>query len=121
MDGLTNITTQQQTQTTSISSHEKVQEIKSPKQDLIKETQEESKNTAINSKEGVEDLIKQLNDAIEPFDTNLKFGLDKDDIYFVSVIDQKTNNIIRRFPAEKCLEFLPKMQEVSGIFFDSKG
>ena len=124
MDGLTNVVNQQQTQTTSISSQEqeseKVQETQPTKRDLIKESQEESKNPKINSKEDVENLVKELNDAMSPMDTNLKFGVDKNDVYFVSVIDQKTNDIIRRFPAEKAMDFLPKMQEVSGMLFDSK-
>jgi flagellar protein FlaG len=29
--------------------------------------------------------------------------------------------MIRRFPAEQAADFLPKMQEVTGILFDSKG
>ncbi len=124
MDGLTNVVNQQQAQTTSISSQEqeseKVQETQPTKRDLIKESQEESKNPKINSKEDVENLVKELNDAMSPMDTNLKFGVDKNDVYFVSVIDQKTNDIIRRFPAEKAMDFLPKMQEVSGMLFDSK-
>ena len=121
MDGLTNITTGQQTQTASANSNEKITEkVQDVKPDLVKEAQEESKNIKVNSKEDIEDLVKQLNDAMSPMDTNLKFGVDKDDIYFVSVIDQQTNNVIRRFPAEKAMDFLPKMQEVSGILFDSK-
>jgi len=124
MDGLTNITTGQQAQTTSANSSEKITEkvekIQNVKQDLVKEAQEESKGIKLNSKEDLENLVKQLNDAMSPMETNLKFGVDKNDIYFVSVIDQKTNDIIRRFPAEQAMDFLPKMQEVSGILFDSK-
>jgi len=124
MDGLTNVVNQQQAQTTSMNSHEqeseKIQETQPVERDLIKESQEESKNPKINSKEDVENLVKELNDAMSPMDTSLKFGVDKNDVYFVSVIDQKTNDIIRRFPAEKAMDFLPKMQEVSGMLFDSK-
>jgi flagellar protein FlaG len=29
--------------------------------------------------------------------------------------------MIRRFPAEEAVGFLPKMREVTGILFDSKG
>jgi len=120
MDGLTNITNQQQTQTASIN-NEKVQETEHIEHNLVKEAQEESKDINIESKSDVEDLVKQLNEAVSPMDTNLKFGVDKDNVYFVSVIDQKTNDVIRRFPAEKGIEILPKMQEVSGILFDLKG
>jgi flagellar protein FlaG len=53
--------------------------------------------------------------------TNLKFGVDAHDVFFVSVIEEQTNKMIRRFPAEQAQDFLPKMQEVTGILFDSKG
>ena len=33
----------------------------------------------------------------------------------------ETSKIIRRFPAEKAADFLPKMQEVTGMLFDMKG
>ena len=122
MDGLANVSnTQQQTQTNSVNTHEKVQETQEIHKDLIKEAQDELKDVKLDSKEEVESLVEKLNDAISPMDTSLKFGVDKDDIYYVSVIDQKTNHMIRRFPAEKAQDFLPKMQEVSGILFDQKG
>ena len=53
--------------------------------------------------------------------TNLKFGVDSQDIFFVSLIEEQTSKMIRRFPAEQAQDFLPKMQEVTGMLFDSKG
>jgi flagellar protein FlaG len=53
--------------------------------------------------------------------TNLRFGVDMQDVFYVSVIDAETSKMIRRFPAEQAEQLLPKMQEVSGILFDSKG
>jgi len=75
----------------------------------------------INSREQVDELVAQLNKAMEPMNTNLKFGVDPDNIFYVSVIESETSKMIRRFPLEKAASFLPKMQEVSGILFDSKG
>jgi len=118
MDGLSNVTNQQQTQT-SVNSNEVKVEHNQVEQTSVKKTQEDS--LKLNSQKDVENLVDQLNEAMSPLETSLKFGVDKDDIYYVSVIDQKTNDVIRRFPAEKGAEFLPKMQEVSGILFDSKG
>ena len=66
-------------------------------------------------------LVKELNDAMAPISTNIKFGVDRDDIFYVSVIEAETSKMIRRFPAEQARDFLPKMQEVTGILFDSKG
>ncbi|WP_434658875.1 flagellar protein FlaG [Sulfurimonas sp. NW9] len=89
----------------------------------MKETQnsaaDNTKNT--NAQKDVENLVKELNDALSPLNTSIKFGVDKNDIFYVAAIDTKTNTVIRRFPAEQAHDFLPKMQEVSGILFDSKG
>ena len=129
MDGIANVAKQQQTQVNVAETQtrdvqqvqQQVQEI--PKQDLIKEMQEASSDTTtkINSKEQVESLVKELNQAMAPMNTNLKFGVDRDDIFYVSVVETDTSKMIRRFPAEKAASFLNKIQEVSGVLFDSKG
>jgi len=58
---------------------------------------------------------------MSPISTNLKFGVDSQDVFFVSVRESESDRLIRRFPAEQAHAFLPKMQEVSGILFDTKG
>ena len=78
-------------------------------------------DTKINSAKDVKELVDQLNKAMAPMNTNLKFGVDSQDIFFVSVIESETSKMIRRFPAEQAADFLPKMQEVSGMLFDSRG
>lgn len=129
MDGIANVARQQQSQMSTSElqgreSQQVQQQVQQPKQaDLVKEMQKENVNSSqkINSKEQVEELVKQLNDALAPMNTNLKFGVDRDDIFYVSVVEAQSNKMIRRFPAEKGMEFLPKMQEVAGMLFDSKG
>ena len=131
MDGIANVARQQQSQMNTSETHgrvaqEAVQQVaqQAPKQEnVVKELQKESSNTSskINSKEQVEDLVKQLNNAMAPMNTNLKFGVDSQDIFYVSVIESQTNKMLRRFPAEQAADFLPKMQEVTGILFDTTG
>jgi flagellar protein FlaG len=134
MDGIANVARQQQSQVGSAETQGRVQEQSQQVQntsqtrmrqnDVVKEMQQQDINPASNkpdSKEKVEDLVKKLNDALSPISTNIKFGVDRQDIFYVSVIDVKTDKMIRRYPAEKAQDFLPKMQEVSGILFDSKG
>jgi len=75
----------------------------------------------INSKEDMEQLVMDLNKTIEPITTKVKFGVDADDIFFVSVIDTETNRMIRRFPAEKAISFFNEADELTGILVDSKG
>jgi len=130
MDGIANVARQQQSQVSTNeaqgrATQQVAQQVQQPqKQDnVVKELQKEasSTNTKINSKEQVKELVEQLNNAMAPMNTNLKFGVDSQDIFYVSVIEAQTNKMIRRFPAEQAADFLPKMQEVSGMLFDSKG
>ncbi len=131
MDGIANVARQQQSQVTSSETQGRVaqQSVKTetqtqPKQEnVVKELQKElsTSGTKMNSEKDVKELVKDLNKALEPMNTNLKFGVDSQDVFYVSVIEAQTNKMIRRFPAEQAHDFLPKMQEVTGILFDSKG
>ena len=133
MDGIANVAKHQQSQVSSADTHGRVHEqsqqvqntheTRTKKNDVVKQMQTEAKdnNTKVDSQEKVEDLVKQLNDALAPMSTDLKFGVDSQDIFYVSVIEAKTHKMIRRFPAEQAQDFLPKMQEVSGLLFDTKG
>ena len=134
MDGIANVAKQQQTQVnTNVDSGAsqgrvapQVQQqakahVQKP-QNLVQDVQNASKpSEKINSKAQMDNLIDDLNKAIAPMNTNIKFGVDQDDVYYVSVIESETSKMIRRFPAEKAADFLPKMQEVTGMLFDMKG
>ena len=125
MDGIANVAKQQQSQVNSQEAQGRVAQVQQQTQkvDVVKEIQKENVTSSqkINSKEQVQDLVDQLNKAMAPMSTNLKFGVDSQDIFYVSVIESETSKMIRRFPAEQAAEFLPKMQEVTGMLFDSKG
>ena len=126
MDGIANVARQQQSQVSSGEAQgraaQQVQQ-QTQKMDVVKELQKDVSTTEnkINSKEQVQDLVNQLNEAMKPMNTNLKFGVDSQDIFYVSVIESETSKLIRRFPAEQAADFLPKMQEVTGMLFDSMG
>lgn len=129
MDGIANVARQQQSQVnTGEAQGRAAQQVQqqvqaTPKADVVKQMQQEVTQSSqkMDSKEKVQDLVKQLNDAMAPMNTNIKFGVDSQDVFFVSVIESETSKIIRRFPAEQAADFLPKMQEVTGILFDTKG
>jgi len=129
MDGIANVARQQQSQIgVSEAQGRAAQEVQHSVQqpqkvDVVKEMQKADSSTEnkINSKEQVKNLVDQLNKAMSPMNTNIKFGVDSEDVFYVSVIESQTNKMIRRFPAEQAQDFLPKMQEVTGILFDSKG
>jgi len=98
----------------------KVQPIQEPTAKIQDQAQAEPKK--LDTQEKVQDLVKELNASLNPFNTSLRFGFDNSsEDFYVSVIESQTNRLIRRFPAEQAADFLPKMQEVSGILFDEKG
>jgi len=130
MDGIANVARQQQSQVSSPEAQGRAtaqvqQQVQQPSStnEVAKQmaTEAENSGTKINSAKDVENLVKDLNKALAPMSTNLKFGVDSHDIFYVSVIESETSKMIRRFPAEQAQDFLPKMQEVTGILFDSKG
>ena len=133
MDGIANVAKQQQTQVnTKVDSGASQGRVAQQAQqqtkmqmakpdNLVEDIQNASKvSTKINSTEQVENLVKELNNAMAPMNTNLRFGVDSDDIFYVSVVESETSKMIRRFPAEQAADFLPKINEV-GMFFDTKG
>lgn len=67
----------------------------------------------------MEQLVFELNRSLNPFNTSLRFGFDNSsEDFYVSVIDTKTNDMVRRFPAEEAQLILPKIQEINGLLFD---
>lgn len=74
-----------------------------------------------NYQQEMEDLVMKLNRALNPFNTSLRFGFDNSsEDFYVSVIDAKTNDTLRRFPAEEAQLILPKIQELNGLLFDQR-
>jgi flagellar protein FlaG len=133
MDGIANVARQQQSQVNSQEAHAKTTEQMQSTQEVpqsrtkednsnnINQLESDSSDNKITTQKDVNELVKNLNDAMTPLSTDIKFGVDQNNVFYVAAIDVKTDTIIRRFPAEKAQDFLPKMQEVSGILFDSKG
>jgi flagellar protein FlaG len=91
-------------------------------QDQAAQSNTEQKTTKIDSQDDMDKLIDQLNQSLNPFNTSLKFGFDNSsEDFYVSVIETKSNRMLRRFPIEQAEALLPKMQEVNGLLFDQKG
>lgn len=91
-------------------------------QDQAAESSVAQKTTKVESQEDLDKLIDQLNQSLNPFNTSLKFGFDNStEDFYVSVIETKSNRMLRRFPIEQAEALLPKMQEVNGLLFDQKG
>ncbi len=82
---------------------------------------EDSNKKLLNSEKDVRKLVDDLNKEISLLNTSLRFGVDKSDTFYVSVVDKKTDKVIRRWPAEHAQTLLPKMKEFTGMLFDTRG
>jgi len=97
-----------------------------PKQEIKPQVQEAQKvvqeNKPVTTEAEARELIDSLNKALDPFSTSLRFGFDNSsDVFYVSVVDSTTSDMIRRFPLEQAETLTAKMNEVTGIIFDEKG
>ncbi len=73
-------------------------------------------------KKEIQNIVKELNKAIYPLNTDLKFKFNsKVDELTVLVIDEKSNQVIREFPPKDALKLMEKMKELVGMLFDKKG
>jgi len=101
-----------------------VQEIQKAQinQDKVAQINNDQRTSKTDSQEEMNKLIDQLNQSLNPFNTSLRFGFDnQSEDFYVSVVDTKSNRMLRRFPVEQAEQLLPKMQEVNGLLFDQKG
>lgn len=98
------------------------------RQNHIEET--DKINKKVQTKVNAQQLVCELNELLDPFKTDLKFGFDdNNDAYRVYVKEQKTGRILRKFPTDEALELSMKMKELvqamfdkqSGILLDEKG
>jgi flagellar protein FlaG len=72
-------------------------------------------------KEKVKEVIKGLNEFLNPTQTSIKFKLhEKLNEYYVTVVDDSTNEVIREIPSKKLLDMYADMTERLGILVDKK-
>lgn len=97
-----------------------------PKTDPIKAYQKEAEKEATVSKQlskmEMEHLVANLNDEMSLISTDLRFGFnDQAEMLQVSIINKKTDEIIRRFPTEEAVALMTSMKEFIGLLFDTQG
>jgi len=128
MDGIANVAKQQVQSQVNVTQEAHGRADKVAQTHQSRQTQESS-NKAIednnkkmlNSEKDVRKLVDDLNNEISLLNTSLRFGVDKSDVFYVSIIDKKTDKVIRRWPAEHAQTLLPKMKEFTGMLFDTRG
>lgn len=83
---------------------------------------EESLDEALKvSPEKMESLVHGLNEFLTPMKTSLKFQLhEKLNEYYVTIIDEKTKEVVREIPPKKMLDMYAAMTEFMGLIVDKK-
>jgi flagellar protein FlaG len=72
-------------------------------------------------KEKLEEVVKGLNEFLQPSHTTLKFKLhDELQEYYVQIIDERTNEVIREIPPKKLLDMYAAMMQFVGLIVDKK-
>lgn len=69
----------------------------------------------------LKDIVKGMNDFLNPTHTSLKFEFhEKLNEYYVTLVDDKTKEIVREIPPKKLLDFYAAMTEKIGLLVDRK-
>ncbi|MFJ5964428.1 flagellar protein FlaG [Bacillus sp. NPDC093026] len=73
------------------------------------------------SKEEIDKTIQGANKLIEPTQFHLQFELhEKLNEYYVKVVDNQTDEVIREIPSKEWLDFYAAMTEIVGLFVDKR-
>ena len=73
------------------------------------------------SKEAIVDKVESMNEFLEPTSTNVKFQLHEElEVYYVQVIDSKTDEVLREIPNKKFLDMYASMADLAGLIVDEK-
>ncbi|WP_345242350.1 flagellar protein FlaG [Pontibacillus salipaludis] len=73
------------------------------------------------NKEEAKRVVKSMNDFLEPAHTELKFEFhDKLEEYYVTIVNPKTDEVIKEIPPKKLLDVYASMAELLGFLVDRK-
>lgn len=73
------------------------------------------------TREALEDAIEQLNRAISLLNHRLNFSVDESTGRLMAeIVNAETNEIIRKVPPERVLEFVRRFREFLGLLFDEQ-
>lgn len=73
------------------------------------------------SKEEMEGVIEGINEMLQPANTHIKFELhEKLNEYYVTIVDNNTDEVVREIPSKKWLDIYAAMTEFVGLIVDEK-
>lgn len=81
--------------------------------------QAEDKQSNQYDKRQVENAVRQINETMEMYNTELRFTLHEESgEYLVKVVNPKDNTVIREIPPKKILDIVANVKEMLGIIVD---
>lgn len=82
-------------------------------------TEQQDKRQQELSKEKVEKVIHSMNDFLKEANTHLKFEF-HDDLkeYYVTVVDDTTNEVVKEIPSKRLLDMYAAMTDYLGLLVD---
>jgi flagellar protein FlaG len=89
---------------------------------ISEETKELPQQTQLGqSKEQTIKVVNSINDFLKDSNTHLKFNF-HDDLheYYVTIVDDTTNEVIKEIPSKKLLDMYAAMTEYLGLLVDRK-
>ncbi|GEB31391.1 flagellar protein FlaG [Brevibacillus parabrevis] len=73
------------------------------------------------SKSNLQAEIAGINKWLQSTNTHVKFTLHEDlNEYYVQIINDQTNEVIREIPSKKMMDMVAKMHEMIGLLVDEK-
>lgn len=93
-----------------------------PLQETSNNVQEgESTFSPEEEKEKVKEVTEGMNEFLKPVHTSLKFEFhDKLEEYYVTIVDENTDEVIREIPPKKMLDMYASIAESLGFIVDHK-
>jgi flagellar protein FlaG len=94
-----------------------------PVEDVMKRPEQpmQEKITQEFDKEKMEEVVQGINNFLQPVNTSIKFELhEKLHDYYVTIVDDKTKEVIREIPSKKLLDTYANMMEFVGLLVDKK-
>ena len=72
-------------------------------------------------KEKIDEIVNGLNEFLQPSQTSLKFKLhDKLNEYYVTIVDDRTQEVVKEIPSKKLLDIYAAMTDFLGLVVDKK-
>ncbi|MDR4935415.1 flagellar protein FlaG [Rossellomorea marisflavi] len=73
------------------------------------------------SEESLQNALSGMNDVVSSVNTHLKFEYhDRLDEYYVTIVDNMTQEVVKEIPAKKFLDMHADMAEFMGLLVDKK-